>query len=120
MNLVPATRELLEEFYGEPCNKSVRGIVALKDGKPVAACIAEMDDTCWKMLMDWKPELRPFGFAEKRVLVSGFRRMLKMLGGLPIQAFCDLQYEGADKLLEHLGFHRMEGEVYEWRRSCLD
>lgn len=118
MTIVPATAELLAQYYGEPSKKSVRGIVALKDGRPVAVCAAEMGPMCWKAFMDWKPEMRPFGFAQRRILVKGFRRMLQMLGtSLPIQALCDTEIPDASKLLEHLGFQRMVGDVYEWRRS---
>lgn len=110
--VVPATSELLREFYG--CNpaKSVRAIVVLRDEKPVAVGGVYRDGDRFVFYGDGMEYLR----ANKKTLVASAKiaaEIARQVGGR-VQSLADPRVPGSGRLLEHLGFRRLAGDVYEY------
>jgi hypothetical protein len=54
--------------------------------------------------------------ATKRIVISGLARVRKMVQGVraPVVALADPDYEGSCELLEHIGFVKKQGRLYQW------
>ena len=109
--IVPATPELLREFYGHEPGRSMRAFVGMLDGKPVACFGVYYCDDKLVLFSDIRDEARPF----KKSLVQGafkVRDLMKELNA-PVYAVAGC-VDGAVRLLERMGFQR-ESDMFVWR-----
>ena len=111
--IVPATRELLERYYGHSQSRSVRALAVVLDGEPI--CIG---GTC-------RDGARVIAFAEiKPVMRERYRktglllakRVMAMIRetGVPVFTITDCNVEAAERFLEHLGFTKRAEGIYTW------
>lgn len=109
--IVPATRELLTAFYGEPPARSMRAFVGLADGVPLAVFGLYYDEARLVLFSDIKPEARRF----KKSLVAGAFRVMDLARelGLPVHAVAGCA-DGSVRLLERLGFRLESLDLYVW------
>ena len=49
-------------------------------------------------------------------MIRGIRAVMEMVGNLPVHALADPEIEGSERLLEHMGFKRLQDRIYEWQR----
>lgn len=110
--IVPATRDLLEQFYGHPQSRSVRALAAVLDGKPICVAGVHCDGARYIAFAEITPLMR------EKYPLSGMRmarRVMQMIRDLrvPVYTAADCRVEAAHRFLEHLGFAR-KGEVYAW------
>ena len=112
-SIEPATEGLLTAFYGRPPPRTVRALVAVRDGKPIGVAGVWRGAERLVMFSDLSPEAR----ADKRLMVRGIRAVLGLVRdtGLPVHAVADKEVEGSERLLERVGFHRLTDEVWECR-----
>lgn len=110
--IVPATREMIERASGAKLCRSARAL-AVVDGDRVlgvAGLLLEQDH--FVMFANATEPMRE----HKRTVIRVYRRLLEWCSarGLPVVAQADPRIEGAQLLLEHLGFRRIPGGVYLW------
>lgn len=114
--VVPATTELLREFYGRTPPRSCRAIVVLRDERPVAVGGVYLDGARFVFYGDGMDYLRE----HKKTLVASAKiaaELAKQVGGR-VQSLADPSVPGSGRLLEHLGFEHLSGDVYELRRAA--
>ena len=117
LRLVPLTPELAERYYGEPLLCPARGQAIMRDGNLVGVIgileyqnaevlFARVDDDVWR-----KPP--PIWF--KRVIISVMRLIARArTEGKPLYAHAVAEKENSEQLLEHFGFERVRGRLYQW------
>lgn len=109
--IVPATKEMIENFMGRKLVKTVRAVAAVRTDKVVGFAGLYSDYTRTIMFSKLSDELRE----DKRGLV----RLIKTMHELskpraPIYAEADMEIEGSAKLLEHMGFRPVRDNLYVW------
>ena len=114
MIVTKANQALLKQFYGDVPRETMRAIVAVEKGKPIALVGVKIEKSRGVMFSEFTPECRNHpGF--KRLLVKGIPDLFEIIPRyLPVYASADPAIEGAETLLKHVGFHHCEGDV--WRR----
>lgn len=114
-NVVPATKELLREFYGEERLRTLptmRAYCFMEDGKPAAVTgFIRLRHNVMALFSDADPELR------KRYPLSALklaRMMLKIAddNGWTLISDADPRIPEAAGFLEHLGFEPGENGEY--------
>lgn len=100
--IVQATPELIGAYYGKKPPHSLRGYVALLDGRPVGVAGIYYEDNRPVAFSDMLPELRAY----RRVLVRGVRLVEQMMDrtALPVSAVINEGEPTAPDLLKRLGF----------------
>lgn len=100
--IVPATPELTEAYFGRKSDKTFRGWVGVLDGKPVGLCGIYNDGGYPVVFGDIAPELRPY----RKTIVEGIRRVRRMMdeSRLPVMAVMSREEPTAPALLAKLGF----------------
>lgn len=112
ISIVPATSDHIRAIYGADLPCSVRALAAL-DGAHVLG-VAGTQQVAGKTVMfskmedDMRSHPRAMVMAGKRLL-SGCNR--------PVFAICDTAIPRARAFLEHLGFNKINDEVYLWQRQ---
>ena len=116
INIRPATSELLESFYGYRPKHSMKAVVGLNKDEVIGVGGAYIYNGYMVLFSDFKSEVREH---YKLSLMKGVYKLLKILKKtqLPLYALCDRNIEGADRLLRHIGFEPINGEIYKWQRS---
>ena len=110
--IIPATRELLLQYYGEPPPRTSRGFVAIKDGRVLGVAGFYIFDARLIVFVDISEELKK----DKRAVIKGIRKVMKLVKEiqLPVYAMCDESIDKSANLLKHVGFvHEYKG-VYAW------
>jgi hypothetical protein len=110
--IVPATRELMERFYGHPPRQTAQALVTLLGDEPIGVA-GVYADRYGRMVCfaDTRPVLR------ERFSKTGVRmahRLMKMARekGVTLWAAADSGIEPAARFLEYLGFTHVEKGVY--------
>lgn len=108
--IVPATAELLDRFYGpEPRGPTVRGYVALLDGEPIGVAGV----TCGQIPLvfsDLTPEMKRYPV----LLFKTAKRILRSIRGTAY-AVCNQDEPTAEEFLTRLGFERYDDDgVFVW------
>lgn len=113
MQIVPATMELLQRFYGEVPKRSQRAVVAIKDDRIIGVAGIYTDDERSVMFSQMTEECRQ----DKRTVVRGIRAVMKlaMARAMPVMALADPAIEGSERLLEHMGFVHLKDRIYQWQ-----
>lgn len=111
VTIVPATREILERYYGRPMPKSARAIAAIDGDRILGVAGVVLDEARLIAFVHFSEELK----RNRRVIVRGGRILQQMMRrGVPVHAEADSELESADRFLRHYGFRRVEGQVYAW------
>lgn len=105
----PATREMFSEFYEGMNEVSVKAIALKKDGKVIAIGGSYIKDGAVIIFMKATDEARK---KYPKSLFSAAKRFLESKRGM-VLAKCDINIDGADRFLKHLGFEHIGGDV--WR-----
>jgi hypothetical protein len=110
--IVPATREMWESFYGSPPTRTMRAFAGLSDGQVLAMFGVYYGQNHMVLFSDMKPEARAF----KKTIVKAAKNLAETIKskGIPVFACAD-KTEGAVRLLEHIGFKHVVDNYYEWR-----
>jgi hypothetical protein len=97
-----ATQELAEKYYGEKPQISFRGIVAVKDGEPIAIGGAYRVGKAWYAFSEMKDEMRK----HKKAIVKGIQLLEAFYDslGYPVLAVVSKDEPTAPGLLAKLGF----------------
>ena len=113
VQIVPATYELLERFYGAAPTRSQRAVVAVKGDEVIGIAGIYTDDERSVMFSDLTDELRQ----DKRSVIRGVRAVMKLAlrRALPVYAWADPEIDGSDRLLVHMGFEHYKDGVYRWQ-----
>lgn len=111
-----ASKENFDEL-GEAVKHGGRAIAAVLDGRTIGVAGYYLDKGRVVVYSTITPELRP----HKRTIIRGAMIIIGMIDrmGLPVQALAG-DIEGADRLLEYIGFDHLEGRIYgraPWRRQ---
>lgn len=112
IELVPATREIVEKGLKLSAKNTLRGIAAVRGDEVLGVAAITIQDGQAIMIAHFTDELR----GHKRVIVRGIRRMMAMAMALnlPLYAECDPTIEKAEAFLKHLGFAHVKGRIYAW------
>ena len=115
-DIVMASKANFDEL-GEAVKHGGRAIAAILDGKTIGVAGYYLDKGRVVVYSTITPALR----AHKRTIIRGAMIIVGMVDqiGIPAQALAD-KVDGAERLLEHIGFERLEGSVYgraPWRRQ---
>lgn len=115
MKIVPATQELLTEYYGAPPPVTMRAFVLVEDDKPVAVAGFLYRATRERVIFS---EARPEVFKHRKLWVMRLAKMLMKIADdneWTLVADPDKDIQSASKFLEHLGFELQErGEYVRW------
>ena len=109
--IVPATTAMLERL-GERPRGAGRAYVAVLEGKPLGVCGYYHDRGRLVLYSKVEPELRRW----KKVIVRGARMAMAAASRVraPVVAIAQDDIPGSARLLQALGFERVEGDLY-WR-----
>jgi hypothetical protein len=112
IEIVPATQELIEIFFGEPPKRTIRAVVAVKDGEPIAVAGLFLDQSRYVLFSDLKPEM----YKHKKAIVKTMRAARKLMDTvhLPVYAVPEKEPYNDAVIIKHLGFKEENG-VYVWR-----
>lgn len=110
IEIVPATKEILDEHYGKELPRSCRAIAAVKDGRVLGVAGFHMDKIAMVVFSELSDELK----RSPRALIKGWRLLAKMMRARGVMAYarCDSNIEAAERFLIHLGFERMAGDIF--------
>src|SRR5258708_2663735 len=113
-DIVMASKENFDEL-GEVVKRGGRAIAAILDGKTVGVAGYYLDKGRVVVYSTITPALR----LHKRTIIRGAMIIIGMVDriGIPAQALA-ADVDGAERLLEHIGFERLDGAVYgraPWR-----
>lgn len=113
ITILPATPALLERTrVGKPA-KTMRCLVAVDETDKVLAVAGMYADGHRIVLFaDLSDTLRQ----NKRALVKGWRALMSIAvkKNAPVHAVADPEIPGSRALLEHMGFERLTGDLYQW------
>lgn len=112
MIVINGNSSLLEEFYGELPRQSTKTVVVMDKGKPIAVAGLRVDDAKTVLFSDISDELRESP-KFKRIIIKGYRKILRLFPGMPVYSRADPDIKGSDRLLEHMGFYNVKGDI--WR-----
>lgn len=109
-----ATAADVEAFYGHKPESTMRGYVAMLDGRPVG--IGGITYKCGVLcaFSEIRDELRPY-----KVSIMKFgRKIVQLFGDAPGMAVASRDEPGSERFLTALGFEHVatldEGELYRW------
>lgn len=114
---VPATAAHITAIYGEPLRQTVHGFAGIEGDavRLLGAIYAENG----RVILTFKADdvARENMREHAKTILKGARRLLAIAEQwrLPVQTVVDEQYPRARELVEHLGFRRLEKDIYQWQ-----
>jgi len=110
--IVMATPEIFDKFYGKQPEQTVRAVAAVRGDKVLGVAGVYIAATRYVVFSDMTDELR----RDRRAIVRGIREVLKLLSStrLPVNAGADPSIPKADAFLKRIGFTHVGGGLYEW------
>lgn len=107
IDIIPATPELLERFYGKPPVRTVNAVVAVREGEILGIAGVYLDLGRLVLFSELTDELRK----HKRVIVKGIGKVKEIVQNtrLPVVSLADCSIKGSDTLLAHMGFREEDG-----------
>lgn len=110
--IVPATSEMIERLTGEAPAITVRAAAAVRGEEVIGVGGVYANESGWVMFSTLTDELRK----DKRALVKLVRAVQRYIARCPmgVVATADPAIKGSDVLLEHMGFQRVQGDIYLW------
>ena len=109
-DIVPLTRQILDDFCEHPPPVTVKGIAAQVDGRTIGVAGYFPDGERYIMFARLSDEAR----ADKRIIIKCLRLLNQMVGRhrIPVHAMMDECVAGAETLLRHAGFAPIRGNLY--------
>ena len=104
----PATLEDFERVRTRPA-KTVRAYAAVRDGEVLGVGGVYREGVSQVLFSEFTDAIRK----DKRSLVRLLRSMATLMKGT-VYSYADEAIAGSEVLLEHMGFERYEGRVYQW------
>lgn len=119
--IVPLTAAAYEDLTGKAPQKSMRGYALEVNGEPLSMFGLYYDATDRLVVFcDAKPAFRATlsSTSSRKLVVRAARAMLALIATTrgPVHADADQNIEAAERLLEHMGFVRLEGRVFSFPR----
>ena len=111
IQIIPATSELLRQFYGEAVPKTVRAVVAMQDGQMVGVGGYYIDRKQRAVIFS---DLSEYGMTKKKAIVKATRATLDMVREAGLVGVAMRQTDASATYLEHFGFVEYAPGVYEW------
>lgn len=110
MEIIKATPELLESYYGCPMKRSCMAYCAVEDGKVFGVGGWYNDQARKVIFTDMDDEVRD----HPKLLFKTCKMVIAeaMHRGVPLHAVPDLEIESSVRFLERLGFVQMTKEVW--------
>ena len=115
--IVPATPELLERFYGAKPPRTQRAIAVVEDGEVLAIGGIYTIEANLVMFSEMRPEVRTSSWY-RRTLVRAVRQIMGFAStrNIPVLALADPEIEGSEALLKHFGFEPLTQGIWGWHR----
>lgn len=112
IKVLHATPELIRTYYGSDRPRSMRALVAVRDGEVLGVLGMYPINGQQLVFLDMKDELRK----HPRVLVDGAKTFMRWAreAKMPVCAWCDHTIPAAKGFLEHFGFREHYKGVYKW------
>lgn len=111
VEIVTPDRALLEKFKSIRLMKTIRAVAAVRGEEVLGVAGLYCDGTWTQMFSALTDELR----RDRRGLVKISRAVMDLARPrAPVYAEADPEIEGSRKLLEHLGFKPVRGNLYVW------
>ena len=116
VELLPATQDLVERYYGKRPLMSMRGVVAVEDGVPIGLGGVYRDQNRMVVFCEMKPAAKKY---RKHILMAA-RLVLKLAYEYDeLRAVASPDEPTAVRFLGHLGFRHEVADVYVIRREWL-
>ena len=112
MNFRPATAEDMIAVDGALPPKTCRALVAEDNGKVECVFGIYQHSTRYVLFSSCTDEFR----TNKRAVVKAVRKMWEIIAQrppMPLLAHADPEIKGSDVLLNHMGFERLTGDVFQ-------
>lgn len=115
--IVLATPELLERFYGQKPVKTQRAIAVVENGEVLAVGGIFATQANYVIFSEMRQDVRSQPWY-RRTLIRAVRRILSFAvkRDIPVLALADPDIEGSENLLKHLGFEPLTQGVWGWQR----
>ena len=112
IEIVPATAELLNRFFGKPPIRSVKAVVAVKDDVPIGVSGIFLDRSRYILFSNATPEI----LKHKKTVVRMVRETKRIIESvtIPVYAVEDEEISNNAIILKHLGFTEEQDGVYVW------
>lgn len=116
VDVVPATAALVAAVHGGPLPRSARAVCTVADGVPLSVSGVFLDEARQVMFLDVTEPGREILKADLRACVRAIRATVALAWpGLVIHAGCDDRFDGAERMLRHVGFEPLALGVWAMR-----
>lgn len=116
VELLPATQDLVERYYGKRPLMSMRGIVAVEDGVPIGLGGLYRDQNRMIVFCEMKPAAKKY----RRHILMAAKLVLALIREYDeVRAVASPDEPTAVRFLEHLGFRHEVENVYVMRSEQL-
>jgi len=115
-SILPATPNAVTELLGKPMTMTTRSFLVY-DGDRAIAMIGLYKERTRLLLFSYiKPDVQNNMKPYKRAVIMAYRKVMEVAKAqnLPVVSWADDRVDGSDRLLEHMGFDKLYGRVYEW------
>lgn len=115
INIVPATRQMIEHLDNS-LSKSVHAFAAVDGDRVLGITGVYITNRSWVIFSTLTDELRQ----NKRIIIKGYRMIMDVVKRrkMPVYSLACPNIEGSAKLLEHIGFTRLTGDLFVWRAEA--
>lgn len=111
VEIINPDRAILERFKSIRLVKTIRAVAAVRGEEVLGVAGLYCDGTWTRMFSALTDDLR----RDRRGLVKISRAVMELARPrAPVYADADPEIEGSRKLLEHLGFKPVRGNLYVW------
>ena len=112
IDVVPATPDLMQRFYGRTPARTSQAVVAVQGDRVLGVAGVYFENGYAVAFTELSDEIR----ANKRLIVRGYRALLPFLRAarLPVVALCDPLIAGSERLLLHYNFEPRAQGVWQW------
>ncbi len=112
MDIVAATAEMIAAMDGTLPARTTRCIAAVENGRVLGICGVYTQKQSLVMFASLTDELK----RNKRAIIRGIQRIMRIAGdsAVPVYAMAQSDVPGSGRLLRHMGFEQVEGDLYRW------
>lgn len=114
IRVVPATEEAARQVYGDRERRSFRGVAFERDEEVIGCAGLYLTNGAMVMFFDGDAQAVR---REPRAVVKAYRMLLEIAKerGLLVIAHASEAAEASERLLKHMGFHRLSGRTFAWK-----
>lgn len=115
VKLVPATADHVRAIYGAGLPVTVIGIAGVDGDEVLGFGAIYVQEGCWILVCQIAKSARARLPRHAKSMVAAARALLAVAAKsrLPVRTVVDRRYPRAVELIEHLGFRRIEKDIYE-------